>query len=198
MTWWTGSPRRGRRGPWWTRITPPLSAWPATRRAPSSRRPDAGRLLQALRTAAVIRLLLRNALRVDEACAADVADLGADAGASQRRVQGSPAAAQRRDRQWPDRHTPQPSSARCGPVTHDVQRLLVPLSCSECAVALPASTRRLDDRLRQHSEPRGVQLGHGKVGVGAGWRAADTARSPAPLPSQPRRSLEDFCGPSPG
>jgi integrase len=35
---------------------------------------------QALRTAAVIRLLLHNALRVDEACAADVADLGADAG----------------------------------------------------------------------------------------------------------------------
>ena len=35
---------------------------------------------QALRTAAVIRLLLHNPLRVDEACAADVADLGADAG----------------------------------------------------------------------------------------------------------------------
>jgi site-specific recombinase XerD len=35
---------------------------------------------QALRTAAVIRLLLHNALRVDEACAADIADLGADAG----------------------------------------------------------------------------------------------------------------------
>jgi integrase len=31
-------------------------------------------------TAAVIRLLLHNALRVDEACAAGVADLGADAG----------------------------------------------------------------------------------------------------------------------
>ncbi len=35
---------------------------------------------QALRTAAIIRLLLHNALRVDEACAADVADLGPDAG----------------------------------------------------------------------------------------------------------------------
>ena len=35
---------------------------------------------QALRTAAVIRLLVHNALRVDEACAADIADLGADAG----------------------------------------------------------------------------------------------------------------------
>ena len=35
---------------------------------------------QALRTAALIRLLLHNALRVDEACAADVANLGADAG----------------------------------------------------------------------------------------------------------------------
>jgi site-specific recombinase XerD len=35
---------------------------------------------QALRTAAAIRLLLHNALRVDEACAADVAGLGADAG----------------------------------------------------------------------------------------------------------------------
>jgi site-specific recombinase XerD len=35
---------------------------------------------QALRTAAVVRLLLHNGLRVDEACAADVADLGDDAG----------------------------------------------------------------------------------------------------------------------
>jgi site-specific recombinase XerD len=35
---------------------------------------------QALRTAAVIRLLLHNGLRVDEACAADVADLGTDTG----------------------------------------------------------------------------------------------------------------------
>jgi site-specific recombinase XerD len=41
---------------------------------------DADRGPQALRTAAVIRLLLHNALRVDEACAADVADLGTDAG----------------------------------------------------------------------------------------------------------------------
>jgi integrase/recombinase XerD len=39
---------------------------------------DAG--AQALRTAAVIRLLLHNALRVDEACAADIADLGEDSG----------------------------------------------------------------------------------------------------------------------
>ena len=36
---------------------------------------DADRGPQALRTAAVIRLLLHNALRVDEACAADVTDL---------------------------------------------------------------------------------------------------------------------------
>ena len=35
---------------------------------------------RALRTAAAIRLLLHNALRVNEACAADVADLGADTG----------------------------------------------------------------------------------------------------------------------
>lgn len=35
---------------------------------------------QALRTAAVVWLLLHNALRVDEACAADVADLGEDSG----------------------------------------------------------------------------------------------------------------------
>lgn len=35
---------------------------------------------QALRTAAVIRLLLHNALRVDEACAAGITDLGTDAG----------------------------------------------------------------------------------------------------------------------
>ena len=41
---------------------------------------DADRGPQALRTTAVIRLLLHNALRVDEACAADMADLGADAG----------------------------------------------------------------------------------------------------------------------
>ena len=41
---------------------------------------DADRGPQALRTAAVIRLLLHNALRVDEACAADVTDLGANAG----------------------------------------------------------------------------------------------------------------------
>ena len=41
---------------------------------------DADRGPQALRTAAVIRLLVHNALRVDEACAADVTDLGADAG----------------------------------------------------------------------------------------------------------------------
>ncbi len=39
---------------------------------------DAG--AQALRTAAVVRLLLHNALRVDEACAADIADLGEDSG----------------------------------------------------------------------------------------------------------------------
>ncbi|MGH3219393.1 MAG: tyrosine-type recombinase/integrase, partial [Streptosporangiaceae bacterium] len=41
---------------------------------------DRDRGPQALRTAALIRLLLHNALRVDEACAADVGDLGADAG----------------------------------------------------------------------------------------------------------------------
>jgi len=41
---------------------------------------DADRGPQALRTAAVIRLLLHNGLRVDEACAADVADLGTDTG----------------------------------------------------------------------------------------------------------------------
>jgi site-specific recombinase XerD len=41
---------------------------------------DADRGPQALRTAAVIRLLLHNALRVDEACAADVTDMGADSG----------------------------------------------------------------------------------------------------------------------
>jgi integrase len=35
---------------------------------------------QAPCTAAVVRLLLHNALRVDEGCATDVADLGADAG----------------------------------------------------------------------------------------------------------------------
>ena len=39
---------------------------------------DADQGPQALRTAAVIRLLLHNGLRVDEACAADVANLGTD------------------------------------------------------------------------------------------------------------------------
>ena len=39
---------------------------------------DADTGTQALRTAAMVRLLLHNALRVDEACAADVADLGED------------------------------------------------------------------------------------------------------------------------
>jgi integrase/recombinase XerD len=41
---------------------------------------DADTGAQALRTAAVVRLLLHNALRVDEACAADIADLGEDSG----------------------------------------------------------------------------------------------------------------------
>jgi len=41
---------------------------------------DADKGAQAFRTAAVVRLLLHNALRVDEACAAGVADLGEDAG----------------------------------------------------------------------------------------------------------------------
>ena len=41
---------------------------------------DADRGPQALRAAAVIRLLLHNGLRVDEACAADVTDLGTDTG----------------------------------------------------------------------------------------------------------------------
>jgi site-specific recombinase XerD len=41
---------------------------------------DADTGAQALRTAAVVRLLLHNALRVDEVCAADVADLGEDGG----------------------------------------------------------------------------------------------------------------------
>ena len=41
---------------------------------------DADTGVQALRTAVVVRLLLHNALRVDEACAADVSDLGEDCG----------------------------------------------------------------------------------------------------------------------
>lgn len=40
---------------------------------------DADTGARALRTAAVVRLL-HNALRVDEACAADIADLGEDSG----------------------------------------------------------------------------------------------------------------------
>src|SRR5450755_1054528 len=79
-TWSTGSRRRGWRGRWWTRTTPQPSAWTAIRCAPWSRPLTPTRGPQALRTAAVIRLLVHNALRVDEACAADVTDLGADAG----------------------------------------------------------------------------------------------------------------------
>ena len=41
---------------------------------------DADQGPQAPRTAAVIRLLLHNGLRVDEACAADVANLGTNTG----------------------------------------------------------------------------------------------------------------------
>ena len=41
---------------------------------------DADTGAQALRTAAAVRLLLHNALRVDEACAANIADLGEDCG----------------------------------------------------------------------------------------------------------------------
>lgn len=41
---------------------------------------DADKGAQALRTAAAVRLLLHNALRVDEVCGADVADLGEDSG----------------------------------------------------------------------------------------------------------------------
>jgi integrase/recombinase XerD len=41
---------------------------------------DADSGAQVLRTAAVVRLLMHNALRVDEACAADIADLGEDSG----------------------------------------------------------------------------------------------------------------------
>ncbi len=51
---------------------------------------DADRGPQALRTAAVIRLLVHNALRVDEACAAHVTDLGTDAGHRGRRQHPGP------------------------------------------------------------------------------------------------------------
>ena len=75
-----GSRPRGWPARWWIRTTPPPSAWPAIEARALVAAADADRGRQALRTAAVIRLLLHNALRVDEACAADVADLGADAG----------------------------------------------------------------------------------------------------------------------
>lgn len=74
---------------------------------------DRDRGPRALRTAALIRLLLHNALRVDEACAADVADLGADAGhrvlrvmrkgGRRARVPLTPAAAAALDAYLPDR-----------------------------------------------------------------------------------------------
>jgi integrase/recombinase XerD len=47
---------------------------------PWSPQPTPTPVPQALRTAAVVRLLLHNALRVDEACAAGIADLGEDSG----------------------------------------------------------------------------------------------------------------------
>ena len=56
----------------------PPSAWTGTR--PWSSRPTPTPAAQALRTAAVVWLLLHNALRVDEVCAADIADLGEDSG----------------------------------------------------------------------------------------------------------------------
>lgn len=43
---------------------------------------DAGTGARAMRTAAAVRLLLHNALYVDEACAADITDLREDAGPS--------------------------------------------------------------------------------------------------------------------
>ncbi len=69
----------------------PVAAVPARHgwrcRAAAGRRAQARALVaaadtgaQALRTAAAVRLLLHNALRVDEACAADIADLGEDSG----------------------------------------------------------------------------------------------------------------------
>ena len=42
--------------------------------------PDSDTGVQMLRTWGAVRLLLHNALRVDEACAADIADLGEDSG----------------------------------------------------------------------------------------------------------------------
>ncbi|HEV2371387.1 MAG TPA: hypothetical protein VGS19_04380 [Streptosporangiaceae bacterium] len=60
--------------------TPPPSAWTVTRPAPWSPRPIRTRRPGALRSVAVVRLLLHNALRVHEACGADIADLAEDRG----------------------------------------------------------------------------------------------------------------------
>ena len=66
-----GTRRWGQRGRWWTRTTATIGLACDQARALVAAA-DADRGPQALRTAAVIRLLLHNALRVDEACAADV------------------------------------------------------------------------------------------------------------------------------
>ena len=65
---------------------------------------------QALRTATVVRLLLlHNALRVDEACAADITDLGEDSGHWVLRVVRKGARKAKipltRAHLWPWRHT---------------------------------------------------------------------------------------------
>ena len=71
MTWWTGCRRRGRREPV---VDPDYTATVGLARdrgvAPWSRPPTPTGVQRALRTAAVIRLLVRDALRVDEAWAA--------------------------------------------------------------------------------------------------------------------------------
>ncbi len=80
-----GFPPRAWRGRWWIQTIRPRWAWTGTKTRDQDRAlvaaADAGTGAQALRTAAVVRLLLlHNALRVDEACAAGITDLGEDCG----------------------------------------------------------------------------------------------------------------------
>ena len=103
----------------WRSALVSLPGWTSPRLAA-----DADRGPQALRTAAVIRLLLHNALRVDQAWAADVADLGADAdhpvlrmarkGARMTKVPLTPATGVALDAYLTDRHTRPRRAARRG------------------------------------------------------------------------------------
>ena len=118
---------------------------------------DADRGPQALRTAAVIRLLLHNGLRVDEACAADVADLGTDTGhrvlrvtrkgARKARIPLTPATAAALDAYLADR------ARRCG--LSDARQLAGPLLATASSGRLRQG--HLWDLVRRLARDAGIQ-----------------------------------------